>query len=155
MTTQEKLQAVTQQIRKDIPRLMELSEGCLLEVDVPNEGLITYKSNGTFLWYGVTYISLVNTELCIHNKIRLGSDRYKIIGHEPMINDILEWFEKDRQLPEDTFFQDVFFQTNNGKYLEIYGDGGLLAKWDLAKLYLKDQNDELIDFLYNLMNKVL
>lgn len=75
------------------------------------------------------------------------------IGHEPKLNDVLEWFEKMRQLPEDTFFQDVFFQTNSGKFLEIYGDSGLLAKWDLTKPYLKDQSDELIDFLYDLKNK--
>lgn len=131
MTTQEKLQAVTEQIRKDIPRLMELSEGCE----------ITSFSGDTLK--------------IIHNYVSKDGEpaSYYIKGHEPMLSNILEWFEKRRQLPEDTFFQDVLFQTNNGKYLEIYGDSGLLAKWDLSKPYLKDQNDELIGFLYNLKNK--
>lgn len=146
MTTQEKLQIITQQIRKDIPRLMELSKGCIIKSnDVGTE----YKIVGTlgklcFIFNGVRVDDIHISNILKH---------FKIIGHEPMLNDVLEWFEKMRQLPEDTFFQDLFFQTNNGKYLEIYGDGGLIEKWDLSRPYLKDQSEELINFLYNLTNK--
>lgn len=154
MTTQEKLQAVTEQIRKDIPRLMELSEGC----EITSFSGDTLKIIHNYVSKEFVAYKYDDFELLEIQKEGFESEdgepaSYYIKGHEPMLSNILEWFEKRRQLPEDTFFQDVLFQTNNGKYLEIYGDSGLLAKWDLSKPYLKDQNDELIGFLYNLKNK--
>ncbi len=63
MTKQEKLEEIQQQIRKDIPRLMEFKEGCLFinfngnvhkyigSFIFKEEDRLHYSSNGEFITY--------------------------------------------------------------------------------------------------------
>ncbi|MFB9120967.1 hypothetical protein ACFFUE_07155 [Bergeyella porcorum] len=142
MTTQEKLQAVTEQIRKDIPRLMELSEGCLVKSTIGDDYLkiVGNISNSYVLYDG----------LGVHEIRKEDFPKYfKIVGHEPMINDVIEWAEMalgDR----------IYISSNpDGLFLSYSPkeDYGIICYWDLSKPYLKDQSDKLKEFLYNLMNK--
>lgn len=152
MTTQEKLQAVVEQIRKDIPRLMEFSEGCLVKSTIGDDYLkiVGNMSNSYVLYDG----------LGVHKIHKEDFKQYfSIIGHEPMLNDVLEWMGRFENfgiwLPDGDILKDVDssnyyveFETTTGESL---ADNSI--KIDFSKPYLKDQSKELIDFLCNLINK--
>ncbi|MDY3344412.1 hypothetical protein PG326_04015 [Riemerella anatipestifer] len=135
MTTQEKLQAITADIRQKLPRLMKLEEGCLIKdkgTDII--GKIVHKNNDEFI-----FIQWMDDMYVKHSKCSLEylENRFKSLGKDPMLTDVLEWL--------GTELYTVFTYG-----LEVYGsDEVYMFTWDLSKPYLKDQSKEVIDFLYN------
>jgi len=69
---------------------------------------------------------------------------------KPMLNDVLEWlhnkYETYRRHTIDTYGH------LNINYRYSYGDEVVqMSSWDLSKPYLKDQSNELIDYLAGLI----
>ncbi|MRM93753.1 hypothetical protein D1Z98_01850 [Riemerella anatipestifer] len=129
MTTQDKLQAITADIRQKLPRLMELEEGCLIrDKEINVTFTITERDDKFQLLY-------VNGNNCF--SFDFFKSRFEVIGKDPMLTDVLEWL--------GTELYTVFTYG-----LEVYGsDEVYMFTWDLSKPYLKDQSEEVIDFLYN------
>lgn len=128
MTHEKKLQEITADIRRKLPRLMELKEGCLLK---PHWGESEYIIDAI----KPTSISIhrikdgVNT-LVPKDKVELEKN-YTIIGAEPKLYDLAEYLY------------------NKEPKIDIAKD----IKWDITKIYLKDQGEELIYFLHNLIRR--
>lgn len=148
MTTAEKLAEVTAQIRKDIPRLMEFREGCIIESSGEMFKVIHIFENYP------ERICLINLE----NKAiysgkftypvdRLGSfvtHPYKVIGHEITLLDVFQW---------------LFMNDDLHDIRHIFIDGTLIPKSGIIDYslhinfdspYLKNQPTIFIDFLYNI-----
>lgn len=157
MTTQEKLQAITDNIRQKLPRLMELEEGCL--VMVKHNDFISYEAKvietgggGQIAdtgGYDDSYIFL-NSHFEGYEQRHADDEDIEIIGKEPMLTDVLEWLQLLPNLLERN--EDLFL------YIEgifcIYDSGWnkfnyTKVCWDLTKPYLKDQSEKVINFLYN------
>ena len=124
-THQEKLNELTEAIRKSIPRLMELSEGCEIKIQYDVSFFITGKSFDTY--YAVS-------ENGWNFKTLDSIDIMETIGHEPKLNDVLEYFLE---------YTSLDFNTRQMAYI--------LASWDLSKSKLSDQSEELIGFLHDLI----
>lgn len=154
MTKQEKLQAVETAIRKGLPRLMQPTEGCRILEKEYNEIYRIHKINKiNFVLYSEDGAGhkLVNKILQPH---------YKILGHDILISDVLEWFGnkgKKRQysysvlnLSNDTLNVNLVTQISD---LEHYAFDEVWDKFeiDLSKPRLKDQSEELIDSLYRFL----
>ncbi|MDR7846567.1 hypothetical protein RIU21_07280 [Riemerella anatipestifer] len=136
MTTQDKLQAITADIRQKLPRLMELDEGCLIrdkEIDVIYT--IIEKDDKFQLLF-------VNGNNCF--SFDFFKSRFEVIGKEPMLTDVLEWLNLLKEV--SLCYLDhlvIFVQTKSDKFY--------FQEIDITKPYLKDQSKEVIDFLYNLI----
>lgn len=122
-----KLQILEEKIRKDLPRLMELGEGCRVK-------LADHKKT-----------SDPNNIIKMVNAFTFKSeDIVEIIGHDILLSDVLDWLKtlrKNFKLDSDI--------------LVVFVDAFTLKKSNinLSKPYLKDQSEELIEFLYNLIEK--
>ncbi len=135
MKKEKKLQSITEDIRKTLPRLMELEKGCLINigVDSPFE-IVNIHGNEVIACPNERYITVIN------------KNYIKIIGKEPMLNDVMEWFrEKDLGIIVINDTGDVLVESSKKLNLSMF-------HWDLSKPYLKDQSEELINFLYELLN---
>lgn len=139
------LASVEAQIRNDIPRLMELTKGCKLWfADSYNSDLI--KIIGENNEENTFYVIDEFYEVSEYKKDYV-KEEYTIIGHEIIINDVLEWLAK----------YDFYCITSNGNLMKPV-DGGKYyyefefteIKVNLSSPYLKDQSEEMIIFLYNL-----
>ncbi len=138
-TKEQKLKAVTEDIRSKLPRLMELGEGC------------------EFICEDVKYQVILDLEKWVItfdgnniDKIHCGyikDTRSKIIGKKPTILDCLEWINKIGR--QATITWKGYFKSNK---IDNRGQYEIVAfKIDLSKPYLKDQSEELINFLYELL----
>lgn len=140
MTRQQKLQEIENQIREDIPRLMEMREGCLV---IHRNVLIK------ILYEKHNHYAAVTAEWDNPRNWILDKDtEYEIIGHEITLIDWYEWLlmKTDNEL---------YYYTIDGSVLAIHRDTEHIKDIpiDISKLYLKDQSEELINFLHNLKNK--
>ncbi len=140
MKTEEKLKAVTEDIRSKLPRLMKLEKGCWIKQD-ENIGLIVQDcTNACFVW--ATNSLTMNYWFKSHL-----SNKCKIIGKEPTILDCLEWINKIGK--QATITWKSYFKSN---IIDNRGLPEIVAfKIDLSKPYLKDQSEKLINFLYGLL----
>lgn len=127
MTNYEKLK---QKIQEAVPSLMELSEGCIIE----NYKGYKFKVLSSVIENSEDdYIVYLGADL-LPNTIyveQLAKRKIKIIGKEPMLNDVLKWMIITTE-PCLQFEQDVI---------------NFISIWDLLKPFLKDQDQELIDWL--------
>lgn len=138
-----KLEIIIAQIRKDIPRLMELREGLVFQFkDRVLKVLYKYdetrwKCVDTFGVQGKFPDEVINKES-------------KIIGHEIMLNDVLGWvsIKQGRYvlLPRGEFIS-IKYEENE------YDIERTFVYWNLSSPYLKDQSEELIEFLYSLIEQ--
>lgn len=145
MTPQEKLQAVTEQIRKGIPRLMELSYGCLMKFwdnSIYTTVLSTHRE--------IAFIDR-NSDYCHFQVITPDQiNVIEVIGHEILLSDVFEWLGTLFNFTID--HKGIIYQE-----FDYYFEGGLdrdyneVAKVDFSKPYLKDQSEEFWDFLYHLI----
>jgi len=147
MTHEQKIESLSDEIRKALPYLLELSEGCLIEYF---EYKRRYKVNGVdkrSKTRTTLYCSDLSTQYNQSSTFTYNSNYYEIIGREPMINDVLAWLGKVKD-------ERGILITSKGE-LCIYDDevSELFVDWNLEKPYLKDQSVELIDFLYSLIEK--
>ena len=131
MNNLEKLES---EIRKALPELMELTEGC--EIKHENQVL-------TIDGYNIT-----NNRNQIYNQ-KMGywllSDEYDIIGHPINILHLLRWVDK---IPT------IYCALDCDGELCIAQKGGkeYIVTLDLSKPLLKDQSDEVINELVKLIN---
>lgn len=161
MTTQDKLKIITDNIRQKLPRLMELEEGCLVEIKINEYVSYISKVIGTTGGnqiadtgdYDDFYI-ILNSDFEGYEKRYADDEDVEIIGKEPMLTDVLEWAENtDKYLNSFLvltidFYGSICNIDHDSEHLNIIGYGENI-KWDLTKPYLKDQSKEVIDFLYN------
>lgn len=149
MTTELKYEAIAQAIRQEFPRLMEMEEGTLIQNVYTNQIFKIYNVTEThYRMYELN--SELPNEISLHKNIMKKHSDYIIIGKELMLSDILEWISKlkDKVSFEiDTFF--MYKHISNVSGWEFYKH----TKWDLSKPYLKEQSKELINFLYELIDK--
>lgn len=140
-THEEKLNELTNAIRQSIPRLMELSEGCLIYDNKRNDCYIVVMNHKNVLeciLNGVK-ITAMNKEL---------NENYTIIGHEPLLNDVMEWLGTIKEVEDYLIYSDGYIK----EYSYILKDYYYMnVTWDLTKSKLKDQSPELIDFLHELI----
>lgn len=127
MTNYEKLK---QKIQEAVPSLMEIEVGQV--------------------FYSKFYGEIVATRITRHNNnvmsiygfdIKDGLPRseyypkeLKIVGKEPMLNDVIAWLDKTVGCWSCIVGQHTYIRE-------------LMVYWDLLKPFLKDQDQELIDWL--------
>ena len=126
-THQEKLYELTTEIRKSIPRLMELSEGCEIKTQSGTKYKIYLEEESFYNCFNEKVVTTSMTK-------PLSTHSYTIIGHEPLLNDVLEYFLE---------YTSLDFNTRQMAYI--------LASWDLSKSKLSEQSPELINFLHDLI----
>lgn len=147
MTEQEILAEVEANIRKDIPRLNELSVGCLIKDKKYEIIYKVYDETTHHLRVFELNSELPNT-LAINKK---HIDSFEIVGYEIMLNDVLEWIKFNAfnvEFQENGDFN-LYRELKLSKSIERYN----FVNWDLSKPLLKDQLEELIKFLYNLIKQ--
>lgn len=140
MTTAEKLQAITKDIREKLPRLMQLEEGCFIK-DKGTDAIgkiVCIKGEAYIIeWLDSTYRYL-KYDQCSDDYVK---NRFRSLGKEPMLTDVLEWLGTE-----------LYTIVTQG--LEVYGKDDLyMFTWDLSQPYLKDQSEEVIDFLYEFLKE--
>ena len=142
-THKEKLNELTTEIRKSIPRLMELSEGCEIISKIEDYfNNIEIESN-----FIIGKNAEFDGEDIVIGEYCYGTINFTIIGHEPLLNDVLEWHSLNGRCKYS------HFEVSKGEaYFSIYdGEENESINWDLSKLKLSDQSEELIDFLHDLI----
>lgn len=169
MTTQEKLNELTTEIRKSIPRLMELE--AYNEIIVPKDFSQQYFSytiinllesnsyrDNKQTWLGdILHDDIVPIVTVKNNAISYDLERYAVKdciynGKEPLLNDVLEWLSIISRFDE-------YCINCTGEFIEIHEDENDRRRWfeienlnwDLSKSKLSDQSPVLINFLHNLI----
>ncbi len=138
MKTEEKLKEIIEDIRAKLPRLMQLEKGCWIKQD-ENIGIIVQDcTNACFVW------ATNNLTMNHWFKSHL-SNKCKIIGKEPTLNDVLEWLNKKLSSTE-TFQSTELGELTKKEVLMV-----VLENWNLSKPYLKDQSEQFINFLHGLL----
>lgn len=146
MTHEQKIESLSNEIRKALPYLMEFSEGCLIE-DTYNS--IVYKiactdknaNNDIFNVWALDIKNMFALRCFIYKSY------HKIIGHEPMLNDVLAWLAI---IQNSLLLISVCGTIYNGEHGEIDSTN---VYWNIEKPYLKEQSEELINFLYSLIKQ--
>lgn len=154
----EKLEILEKEIRKVLPRLLELSMGCKLWKDgyfytyigklIPEIDVRYTNPYHLHHFYSEEFIK-DKKETFLYaigdNKFK----NYKIIGHDILLSDVLEWL-KELELSDKIGTFEIGF-TPMGRFAIKQKE--TIVFWDLSKPYLKDQSEKLIEFLYNLIEK--
>lgn len=152
MTKEEMLISIEDRIRKDIPRLSTIGEGCYVNFTNKNgekeKGKIVkliYRQSENISDAQELYAVLITSEAeQDYSTYFLGINSIEIIGHEITILDILNWLEN----------YDYYINTNGDMYEHdltyVYDSAGFmyLCSFDLTKTLLKDQTEETIKFLH-------
>ena len=133
-THQEKLNELTTEIRKAIPRLMELSEGCEIKTQSGTKYKIYLEEESFYNCFNEKVVTTSMTK-------PLSTHSYTIIGHEPLLNDVLEWLK----------IKGIKISDTTDDLLLCFGGYKHYSFWDLSKLKLSDQSPELINFLHDLI----
>ncbi len=133
-THQEKLNELTNEIRKSIPRLMELSEGCEIKTQSGTRYKIYLEEESYYNCFNEKVVTTSMTK-------PLSPHTYTIIGHEPLLNDVLEWLK---------IKSEIAFGVND-KRLYDHFKVWKLNDWDLSKSKLSEQSEQLINFLHYLI----
>lgn len=148
MTKQETLAEIEADIRKDIPRLYELREGCILQNEWSKDFFKVYDETENHIRI-FQLNSDVPNEQVINKKYINTYTPLIIIGHDIMLNDVLEWIKFNAfsvEFQENGDFN-LYRELKLSKSIERYG----FVNWNLSAPYIKEQSEELIKFLYNLI----
>jgi hypothetical protein len=136
-THQEKLNELTTEIRKSIPILMELSEGCEIISKIEDYfNNIEIESN-----FIIGKNAEFDGEDIVIGEYCYGTINFTIIGHEPLLNHVLKWLDTNK----------CGFSIRKGGFVFYRMDYLCMANWDLSKSKLSDQSEELINFLHDLI----
>jgi hypothetical protein len=134
------LELLKQSIRKNIPSLMEIERG-LLFMDKMIDKETQQSVSCVLEFFGSVEYSILyyNHTLDSFGSYSTNRPFENIIGKEPMLNDVLAWFKLSK-------YKYAHFEDN---YFSIYNSDEKCEpiEWDLSKPYLKDQSEELVDFL--------
>lgn len=156
MTAQEKLLLVENSIRKALPRLLELSMGCKLWKD---GYFYTYIGKLIpeidFRYTDPYYLHHFYSEEIVQNKketflYAIGNKKfkhYKIIGHDILLSDVLEWLGRVEHKASIHSRAEFVVFVKKGKYTFTRYSACI----DFSKPYLKDQSEAFWNFLYNLI----
>lgn len=141
-----------QKIQDKIPKLLEMSKGQLFTIK-------NMPFNYEFLHFIynddeeiVEVATLYDGEIDVFDYDYFTNKHITIYGKEPLLSDVLEWLKLISEYPDE------FCITIGGDFLKmnfIQSSFELInshtnPRWDLSKPYLKEQNQELIDYLYTL-----
>lgn len=174
MTKTEKLQSVEQRIRKLVPRLQELSFGCMLKT--PTNKIVTFShsvahaaSKKKVKDYDGSIFTTPTKEYTDYICIKKNGSLYhyglfgedKIIGHTIDLEAVLEALGQFSTPNNNAKGKNYAYSCIKG-FLEFQHVGGinsfnrrdyirLAVYWQYGKP-LSEQSDELIDFLFNLFN---
>ena len=133
----EKIEFISNNIRNKIPRLMELNFGCkVITKECPNK-IITIGHN----CYAISNKIIID-EIAPPDSKNKYQYIDKIIGKELLLNDVLQWFyllNGDYELLISEIKNHILIIFNN-KHINI----------DLNKPYLKDWNENVINFLFEI-----
>ncbi len=151
-----KLEQLTEEIKKAVPRLMELTDGCIIKIPHWNIFTQKYEKNkyDDYCVFGSSIFNDNYDKICsVANIYKEFSKETSIIGHEPLLNDVLEWLKSISE------YTDEYCITIGGDFLKmnfIQSSFELInsrtnPRWDMSKPYLKDQSNELIDYLHSLI----
>lgn len=145
MIAKEQLHAVETAIRQALPRLMEPTEGCIIEdTEERIYKIVSEIKNGEKKEFWITHLYSGGVRLISESEI---AENYKIIGHDILLSDVLEWlgrFEHKASIHSRAEF--VVFVKKVKYTFTRYS-----ACIDFSKPHLKDQSEEFINFLYNLI----
>lgn len=146
-TREEKLNELTNEIRKAIPRLMELSDGCVIVPKYIISEIYTIGKNAY----------LINNIIRLNDGYYYYLDDFTIIGHELLLNDVLQWL-KIIETNFDIEYKGVYAISCYGNIFCIQENINeepfyktMLINWDLSKSKLSEQSPELINFLHDLI----
>lgn len=152
-TIQKKLQAVENAIRRALPRTKKLSKGCKILFNLNDFHTDIF---GEIIGVDDANVAIVISENLDQRAIPLKKvSKEKIIGHDIKLNDVLEWLgkidfglmlETDGTLIQKTSYFDSEKKEVSSRIIHR-------AMFDLSKPYLKDQSNEVKEFLYDLIEK--
>lgn len=153
MTPKQKLQVVETTIRKALPRLLELTEGCWLNLHYNDEKdnkttekckIIGVDKKGKLL---IRFEDGFNTlaKQDLEKYIKIGS--YFILGHDILLSDVLEWLGRVEHKASIHSRAEFVVFVKKGKYTFTRYSACI----DFSKPYLKDQSEAFWNFLYNLI----
>lgn len=148
MTKQEMLAEIEAVIREDIPRLSELREGCILQNEWSKDFFKVYDETENHIRIFQLNSDVPNEQVINKKHINTYTPLI-IIGHDIMLNDVLEWIKFNAfsvEFQENGDFN-LHRELKLSKSIERYG----FVNWNLSKPLLKDQLEELINFLYTLI----
>ena len=150
MNKEEKLKSIEDRIRKDLPYLMELREGCYIKQKTLR--FDTYKILGKLDTRKNAFLAICIDVGRYHPLDESDLSHFKIIGHPISLNDVLIWLKLNNNLSINTIV--VAFKSIS----IIYSNDSLMSTnlvWNLEKSLLRDQSDELINFLYETIKKTV
>ena len=150
------LEELQKEIRSKLPRLMEVERGCVLDHPFYNEHLICIGENTLDRLvfnrydllrkeYDANVIQLPKSGI----QENINGKRMSVLGKDILLSHVLEWlniFGVKRITYEGSTYTDCF-------RIHDVEQEGLPVTWNLSKLHLKDQNQELIDYLHSLIKK--
>lgn len=129
-----------QKISESIPRLLEMSKGQLFTIKnkpFHYEFLdFIYNDDGGI----VEIATLYNDEVDVFDYEYFTNQNITIYGKEPLLSDVLEWMKG--------LHTEIHSINKYGHFHDRVWNG--ICSWDLSKPYLKEQNQELIDYLCTL-----
>jgi hypothetical protein len=132
-----------QKIQEAIPRLKDFTNGCIIETPHWNTFSQKFEDDNFDEYY--IFNSQVYTDsnelFCKVSNIELDFDLSKCrFGKEPLLSDVLEWMK--------VLHTEIHSINKYGHFHDRVWNG--IYSWDLSKPYLKEQNQELIDYLCTL-----
>lgn len=147
MTPQQKYQKIRESCIKANPALLELTLGCE-----------TKRKNKLYFYVDENKVSRIGTILytlyCPPDRefiTVIGSEieKYKILGHEPQLSDVLLAIGK---------VDENYFIDSRGGFGELFIESEsflfqAIPEYNLLKPSLRSQSPETIDFIYNLICK--
>jgi hypothetical protein len=143
-----KLEQLTEEIKKAVPRLMELTDGCIIKIPHWNIFTQKYEKNkyDDYCVFGSSIFNDNYDKICsVANIYKEFSKETSIIGHEPLLSDVLEWL-KGLDIELHSINKYGLFHDRKWNCAK-----DLKCAWDLSEPYLKDQSNELIDYLHSLI----
>jgi len=131
-----KYEQLKKRICEELPRLQDLKEGQnYLRKKKPLEfRCLDFYSDNILLYEPIT------CEAKWYKIHKLNRD-FQVLGIEPNLSDVLEYIGVDYE--EQPYYINVYGELMTSKSV-------FKAKWDLSKPLLKDQSEELIDYLLSL-----
>jgi hypothetical protein len=129
----DKIQKLTDIIKLNIKELTEIKVGQVFNSKYYGDIVatkVTYLSEGKYSIYGFDI------------KEGLPRDNYyprdlDLVGKEPMLNNVLYFF-----------IESLYSTSKEDKHLSVLDM--ILSEWDYSKMYLKDQSEATINYLFDL-----
>jgi hypothetical protein len=125
-------------IREALPRLKELTKGCVVVKDKVIFEVVDDKKS---LLQNMGDFSIIHHE-------KANKKDFEIIGHPIKLNDVLEYTGNKFYQEGRRFMYGALSEHSDKGTLSVVDY--ILLEWDLSSVFLADQNDELKKFLNDL-----